>query len=443
MSRKSWHLDRRLFLQGVGVSVGLPYLECMANDKSAADRPKRFAAVYFPYGVSLPKPGTEFGDWNWFPSGEGRDFKFNKSLAPLEAHRESLTVLSGLSHPNGRRMGGHDTSDVFLTAAYLSGTQLKNTVSIDQLIADKYADETRFRSLTISTDGGVGEASRSSTLSFSKTGQPIPAFNRPRQIFDRFFGANDASLNKQRRQLDNSASMLDLVLEHAKSVRGQLGKSDQRKFDEYLSSVRSIEQRVERSQSWLDIPKPEVNATGLHLDADDQTPKELIQTMYDLMFLAFQTDSTRCATYQVGNMNGATSIAGKFPQLLGMKKNLHGLAHGAGKGEGAAHLGQWDLFMAQNLSYFLDKLKTTEEADGNLLDRTVVFYGSSNRNPHNNRNYPLIVAGGDRLGYKHGQFLKLNEKTPLSNVFVTMLNSLGMEAESFVDSTGEMSELMV
>lgn len=188
-------------------------------------------------------------------------------------------------------------------------------------MAAELGEDTRFRSLSLSVDGGVGEATRASTLSFSRSGQPVPALHNPRLIFNRLFGVADATIKARRQELKNSDSMLDLVLEHSKSVRGSLGKQDQEKFDEYLQSVRQIEQRVERSEKWLDVPKPEVDATGLHLDADDKTPGELIKTMFDLMFLAIQTDATRFLTYQLGNMNGATSIAGKFPALLGFGKN--------------------------------------------------------------------------------------------------------------------------
>ena len=439
---KSWHLNRRTFLQGTGVALALPYLECMANDANTKSRPKRFCGVYFPYGSVFRKESDENAVWNWIPKGEGRDFTWNKSLEVLEPLRDNVTILKGLSHLNGRKMGGHDTADIWLTAASLKGDQLKNSVSIDQLVAQRNSDQTRFSSMVLSTDGGIGEPTRSSTLSFDRNGQPIPALNKPKLVYDRLFGTDTESLTAQRQKLNNSKSMLDLVLAHSKSLRNRLGKHDQAKLDEYLASVRQIEKRVDRSQQWLSIPKPSVNATGLHLDADDTTPRELIQTMYDLIYLAFQTDSTRVATYQLGNMNGAKSIAGKFPQLLSLAKNMHGLAHGAGKGKGAEQLGQWDKFLAEQLTYFLKRLKSTPEGDGNLLDHTLVMYGSSNSNTHNNNNYPLMLAGGNGLGFKHGQLLSHNSSTPMTNMFVTMLNRLDVPTESFVDSTGEMSELV-
>ena len=443
MSRKSWHLPRRTFLHGMGASLALPFLECMGADTATTSRPKRFCGIYFPYGVSLPKKKSEGSEWQWFPDTTGRDFQFNKSLQCLETLRKHVSILGGLSHPNGRKIGGHDTADIFLTAAQLKGGQLKNSISLDQILAAKLGDDTRFRSLSLSVDGGVGEATRSSTLSFTGTGQPVPALHNPRIIYNRLFGKEDKTLLSRRQELQNSDHMLDLVLEHSKSVRRKLGKQDQEKFDEYLQSVRQIEQRVERSEKWLDVPKPRIDASGLHLDADDKTPGELIKTMFDLMFLAIQTDSTRFLTYQMGNMNGATSIATKFPSLLGFGKSQHSLAHGWNKPGGSEALGKWDRFRAEQLAYFLQRLQDTPENEGNLLDHTMVLYGSSNSNTHNNNNYTLVLAAGDKLGLKHGGYHRFGAEVPLSNLFVTMMNRLSMPTASFVDSTGEMSELTV
>ncbi|MGY8749833.1 MAG: DUF1552 domain-containing protein [Pirellulales bacterium] len=442
MSIKSWHLDRRTFLRGTaGVSLSLPLLDCMGAEANVFNRPKRLCAVYFPYGAMTPRGDSPDNEWGWMPQGEGSDYQFNKSLKSLEPLRDQLTFLKGLSHPNGRRMGGHDTADIWLTGAQFEGGSFRNSVSIDQLAAQHFGESTRFSSLTMSADGGVGEATRSSTLSYGRNGTPVPAQNRPRLVFNRFFGVNSDSAKRQRKELENSGSMLDLLLEHSKTVRKKLGKQDLQKFDEYLDSVRNIEKRVDRSQRWLDIPKPTVETAGLHLDADHNSPAEYIQTMYDLIFLAFQTDSTRVATYQLGNMNGATSIAGQFPQLLGFGKKIHSLAHGWNKKGGDEALGKWDQYLAQQFSRFLTRLKETEEADGNLLDQTIVLYGSSNSTTHNNNNYPLLLAGGKQLGLKHGKLLEYTQQTPLTNLHVTMLNRLGVATERFVDSTGELTEL--
>jgi len=447
MTKKSWYLDRRTFLMGTGVSLGLPWLECMGGENAKQDnQPKRICAMYFGFGVGLPSEDSDQAKWRWFPSGEGRDFQFTEVLKPLEAHRDNVTVLSGLSHPNGRKMGGHDTADTFLTASYLNNKLLRNTVSVDQLAARAFNDQTRFSSLVLSTDGGVGEPTRSSTLSYDDKGRPIPALHQPQQIFDRFFGAGDADLIAKGRRLRSASGMLDRVLEDSRSLRGRLGNQDRDKFDEYLESVRQIEQRVERSQRWLEIPRPELSDEDremLKLNADDQAPKDFIRTMYDLIYLAFRTDSTRVATYQITNMADCSSKAAKFPQLQGLKNSLHTLAHDWNKPGGAEELGRWDQFMAQQLAYFLDRLSNAQEANGSVLDNSIVLYGSSNSNTHENRNYPLVLAGGRELGFQHGRFLKFAEEVPLSNLFVTMLNRVGVETESFVDSTGEITELTV
>jgi len=446
MTAKSWNLDRRHFLLGTGVSLGLPFLECMADTQQQSHTPQvaRFCAMYFGFGVSLPREESEQAEWRWLPDGEGTDYTLNNSLKPLEPFRMEMTIPGGLSHLNGRRMGGHDTGDTFLTGAFLNNQYLRNSVSLDQLIASEFSDQTRFPSLTLSTDGGVGEPTRSSTLSYDNKGRPVPALNEPQRIFDRFFGVGDDGIQARRRRLSSTTSMLDSVLEDSRSLRRKLGVGDQQKFDEYLGSVREIEQRVQQAQRWLEVPAPELSdedRKSLHLDSDDQAPKQFIRTMYDLMYLAFRTDSTRVATYQVTNMADASSKAGKFPQLEGFKGSLHSLAHGWNKPEGAERLGRWDQFMAEQLAHFLSRLKSAQTPTGSLLDSTIVLYGSSNSQTHNNTNYPLVLAGGKELGMKHGQYLKYGSDVPLTNLFVSILQAMGIDRRQFVDSTGPLSEI--
>ena len=377
-----------------------------------------------PYGVSLPNQESEFAQWNWFPKGEGRDFTFNKSLQPLNAFRDQVTVLGGLCHPKVKRIGGHDSGDTFLTGEEMSlkANGLKNSISLDQFMASSHrlGSKTRFSSLALSSDGGTGMPTRANTLSFSNTGQPIPSFNRPALVFERLFGLNGESIDAQRKGLTRTGSHLDLLLDDAKSMHRKLAKTDQDKLDQYLTSVREIERDVERSAQWLDVPRPKVNAQGLSLDADNETPDKLIYTMLDLIALAFQTDSTRFVTYQLASMHGAISIANKFPSLLGFPKDAHGLAHGAGKGIGAQNKGKWDLYQTQCLAYLIKRLSEMKEGNGTVLDNTCLLYGSSNSKTHNNTNYPLVLAGGRDMGYRHGQYLKFENDVPLSNLFVTI-----------------------
>ncbi len=445
MKRKSWQLDRRTLLRGTGATLALPWMEAMAwGDNTAANLPTRFCCVYFPFGVAVPRENDANRQWGWFPTGEGKSFQFTKVLKPLEPLRDNVTVLGGISHPNGWRMGGHDTGDIFLTGSLMKSGTFTNTISLDQRIAQAKGADTRFRSLTLSSDGGVGEPTRSCTLSFSREGRPIPALASPAQIFDRLFGDEQGgTIAQQRRQLRNTSSMLDRVLEHSKQLNRSLGANDQRKFDEYLSSVRTIEQRVERAEAWLDVPKPQVKRDSLNADATQQGPKDYIKAIYELMFLAFQTDSTRVATYMIGQVAGATTIANAFPGCIGLSPNWHGLAHGAGNAGGTEKLGRFDQFLAQNHAAFLTRLNDTNEGNGTLLDRTIVLYGSSNSKTHNNHNYPLLLAGGRGLGLTHGQYLKYNERDMrLSNLYATVLNRLGVNDERFSDSTGEMTDIL-
>jgi hypothetical protein len=419
-----------------------------ANEPAAQPTqiPRRICALYFGFGVALPPENHELARWRWFPNGSGEEYQFTETLKPLEGQRKKLTVLGGLSHPNGRKMGAHDTADTFLTGAYLNNKFLINTISMDQVAAKAVSDQTRFSSLVLSTDGGVGEPTRSSTLSYNDKGRPLPALHQPRQIFDRFFGAGDPDTIAQRRRLKSASSMLDRVLDDSNSLRNRLGSRDREKLDEYLAAVRQIEQGVERSQRWLEIPRPELRDEErklLNLDSDDKAPLQFIRTMYDLIYLAFRTDSTRVATYQITNMADCSSKAAKFPQLQGFKDSLHTLAHDWDKPGGSERLGQWDRFMAEQFCYFLNRLDSAQEERGTLLDHSLVLYGSSNSVTHDNNNYPLILAGGSEMGFKHGRFLKFGAEVPMSNLFVTMLNRAGIECERFADSTGEMTELVV
>lgn len=448
MARKSWHLDRRTFLRGSGVALGLPFLDCMhsvvsakTNTEKSKDIPKRLCSVYFPYGASVPSEDHADRDWSWFPVREGDDFRYTQVMKPLEPLRKYVSVIGGLSHPSGHGIGGHDTGDIFLTGASFKGANYQNSISFDQVAAKKFGKLTRFPSLVLSSDGGIGLPTRSRTLSFTTTGQPIPSLNKPQQIFDRLFGDESGSLEQTRRRLATESSMLDLLLGESKTLRNKLGTQDQRKYDEYLSSVRDIEKRVERSERWLDIPKGEVDESSLDLDVTTDSPLEYIRTMYDLIFLAFQTDSTRIATYMLSAMNGNTS--NQFSRALDLGSQ-HELAHGASKENGFPRQGKWNRCLIEHLAHFLQRLADTPEGEGNMLGNTMVLLGSSNSRTHNNHNYPLVFAGGANMGIKQGQYLTFNddgEDRPMSNLLFTMLNQMGVTEEEFSDSTGDLSEL--
>lgn len=438
--KKSEKQGRRTVLKAAGVSMALPWLESVAsaapvkNEKEST--PRRMCCILFPYGTAVPKDNHPERNWGWFPTGEGKDYQLTNVLKPLEPLMDDVSIFGGLSHPNCRAMNGHDTGDTWLTANNLAKGSYRNTISLDQLAAQHIGQETRLSSLTISSDGGIGPRTRSTTLSYTAKGQPIPALSEPTRIFQRLFGSDDASQEDQRK-LKNSASILDLVREQSKSLRKQLGTPDRRKLDEYETSVRETEKRVERAQRWLSIPLPKVDPESIKLEAGPDGPKDYIGAMYDLMFLAFQTDVTRISTYQIGSYG--PTIARTFPACIGLPGNWHGLAHGAGKKGGAEKMGRFDQFLAEHLARFLTRLKEAEEGEGNMLDSTLVLYGSSNSRTHQNRNYPLLLAGGGQLGLKHNHYLKFAESTPMSNLFVSMLQALDVETGRFVDSTGPLA----
>ena len=430
-------LNRRTALKAAGVSLTLPWMESMADQNSPVDPPKRMCCVMFPYGIAVPKDDDPERQWGWFPKGQGKDFQLTNVLKPLEPLMDHITVMSGLSHPNCRRMNGHDTGDTFLTGNNLEEVTYRNTISVDQFAAQQLGNETRIASMTLSTDGGIGPRTRSTTLSYSAKGQPIPSLSDPRQIFGRMFGKDQAS-KRDHVQLETSPSILDLVLEQSKSLRGKIAKSDGRKLDEFETSVRDVENRIERSREWLEIPLPKVDESSLALDANPDSAADYIGVMYDLMFLAFQTDLTRVTTYQVGSYG--PTLARAFPAAIGLPPNWHSLAHGAKKKGGAEMIGRFDQFLAENLSRFLTRLRETTEADGaSMLDHTVVLYGSSNSQTHVNANYPLLLAGGNGLGLQHNQYLRFDAKTPMSNLFVSMLQSLDVSVDQFADSTGPLA----
>jgi hypothetical protein len=439
---KSWHLNRRTALKGTGVALALPWLEAMsvASPTKNAKPARRLCSVMFPYGVAIPKDDHPERDWGWFPTGSGKDFQLTKVLQPLAPYQDQLSIFGGLSHPDCRAMNGHDTGDTFLTGSRLTDGVYKNTVSLDQVAAHHLGHLTRHPSLTLSTDGGIGPRTRSTTLSYSLKGQPIPALSDPKQIFRRLFGQDDASRSDQSR-LENTGSILDLVLGQSKDLRRKLGPADHRKLDEFETSVRDVELRVERSRAWLEIPLPKVDAGSIALDADPEGVKDYIAAIYDLMFLAFQTDLTRIASYQIGSYG--PTIARTFPAALGLEPNWHSLAHKAGKKGQATVLGKFDQFLAQNLARFIGRLRDTPDGDTgqSLLDTTLVLYGSTNSKTHLNRNYPLLLAGGGKLGLKHNHYLHFSEKVPMSNLFVTMLQAMGVETDRFGDSTGTLNGL--
>ncbi len=460
-------LDRRRFLRGAGLALTLPLFETfttpLARASEETSQPRRLACFYFPDGVPMPLPeDPAYKDWAWFPLGNGKEFTFTKVLEPLAPLRDDLTVFSGFSHPAVRSIHGHSNADQFLTAAAIEyDGPYKNTISLDQLYAAHVGEQTRFSSLVMSTDGGTGTPRGAHTLSFSRNGRAIPAEHRPKRVFDMLFVKSDVYAA---RRLALSSSSLDNLLADARRMRKRLSAQDQKSLDEYLDSVREAEIKVEKAKRWITTPLPTVDADHLNLELSPDEPRFYVQTMFELIYLAFKTDSTRVATYQIGRENGV----GKSDHLArAVGFNLaHQLSHETKNPDGWKNFGTYCRFLNEEYGRFAMRLKQTSEpaGEGSMLDNTLLLFGSASSAFHLSRNYPLILAGGKNMGFKHGQYLNLvganaqagawdgrtepwqkkatHVDKPLSNLFVTMLQRLGVNTESFADSDGKVTEIL-
>ena len=442
--KRSWQLDRRTFLRATGVSMALPMLEAMSfgAKNPVKDRPSRLVCAFFPNGVSLPED-PEQSKLRWFPAKTGPDYKPSHALEPLAPFRGDLTVFEGIEHFNSRGLHGHNDPDIWLTGADIR-RNYKNSISVDQVAATALGPKTRLPSLVLSPEGGVGNRANANTMSFNKRGLPIPSEKDPRRIFHRMFGEDPAaSMGEQRANYQRQRSILDSVLGQAKDLQRKLGVADREKVEQYLDSVREIEQRIERTEAWLDRPKPQVSKDLIRLDLDVAEPSEFMRTYYGLIHLALQTDVTRVATYQIARERGQNNKGDQLSKALGMD-GWHSVSHSSEKEKGWENWAKLDRFTAEQFAWFLDRLKSTPEADGNLLDHTLVLYGCTSSKTHTALNYPTILAGGTKLGLKHGQFLRYGKETPFSNVLYTMLAHMKLPEppESFADSTGELSAIV-
>lgn len=447
MAQKSWQLNRRELLRGGGIGLALPFLNGMswagaADGTEVKTLPKRMVVCYIAYGVYEPKgENGAHHDWSWWPCKNPGPLSFNKSAAPFEPLKDYVSYLRGLDHAGGYGLGGHSSYDVFATGADMMNSEKTNNISIDQFAAKMNGHLTRYPSMVLGTEGGTGSYGMCKTLSHYGPGRPIPSMHKPQDIFNRLFKPYAGkSVDDVRGELKRDASVLDLILDDSKSLNSRLGREDQGKMEEYLESIRALEQRVERTRKWTYSPLPEIDTEGLTFDPDSKNPVEYTRCLYDLIFLAFQTDLTRYATYMLESEFSSTTDVGKYPSYLSMfAGHTHDIAHSRPKESGL-----WDNWRAQQHAYFLQRLRDTKEGDGNMLDRTVVLWGSAHPHAsHDTRNYPIHLAGGNALGFKHGKLHAFEgpKKVPLSNLFVSMLNAVDVPTKSFADSTGEISEL--
>lgn len=434
-------LDRRAFLRGLGgVSLALPVLDAMGAE-AAAQAPRRFCALYTANGMSLPRPENGINEWHWFPTTEEHgQFVFGKSTEPLEPYRQHLSFISGLYHPNGLKSDPHVCSDMWLTGAPLHNPKpgTYNSVSLDQVVAQHTKQHCRQPSLVLSIDAGTGFLSRTGTISYSLDGKPIPAENSPRRVFDRLFRGDRTSLQSERVALQRRIKLVDAVAASAKSLNQRLGHSDRERMDQYLTSLNEVESRLIASERWIDIPLKPQDYSHLNLDATNEgEPAEYYRNMFDLIALAFDADITRSVSFMLNREDGM-GISDTFPLKLGLTRTHHSLSH-AGDKDGQLEFAKYDRFLSEQIGHFLARLTEYQDREGSVLDHTIVLFGSGASTTHNPRNLPTLIAGGQRLGLQHGIHWQTGELR-MSNVYLSILRSLGIEQESFGDSTGTASE---
>ena len=412
-------IPRRTMLRGTGVAIGLPMLECMtpvlAAQQATTSEPRRMVAICLELSLHPP---------NLIPEKTGSDYELPLYLQPLKDLRNDFTILSGSSHPDVD--GGHAASKSWLTGAPHPGAaNFQNSISIDQLAARQIGLQTRYGYLSLGSGG----------ISVSSNGVSIAGNSYPSALFERLFveGRPDEKA-RQIERLREGQSVLDTVQEAARRMKQRVSRTDQRKVDEYFTSVREAELRLAKSEQWQHKPKPKVDADPPQRVQDRARIIQLEKQIYDIMFLALQTDSTRLMTYAVG---GGSYV----PVIPGVSMVYHDLSH---HGQDPEKLKQLAIVESEQVTLFGDflrRLRETSEDESNLLDRTMVLFGSHmHSGNHDNRNLPIVFAGG---GFRHGQHLAFNpdDNHPLANLYVTMLQRLGLELDSFASSTGTLPGL--
>tara|TARA_A100001037_G_scaffold230277_1_gene208459 strand:- start:584 stop:1927 length:1344 start_codon:yes stop_codon:yes gene_type:complete len=440
--KKSIRLSRREVLKGAaGVTLALPLLEAMAVNEQEP-LPRRFCALYTANGMSLPKTDHEIDEWSWFPRGrdEAGRFQFGKSTEPLLPFREKLSFLGGLYHPSGPKADPHTCSDMWLTGAPLHNPEpgSYNSVGLDQVVARHTKQHCRQPSLVLSVDAGTGFSSRTGTISYSYEGRPIPAENNPRRVFDRLFRGDRASLEQQRASLQHRIKLVDAVLENSRALNRKLGRSDREKLDQYLTSLNEVEARLVASERWIDVPLKRQDFSHLNLEAHSEgEPEDYYRNMFDLIALAFDADITRSVAFMLNREDGM-GISDTFPLKLGLTRTHHNLSH-AGDLEGQRDFGKYDRFLSQQLHYFLQRLDDYRDPSGSVLDNAIVLFGSGASTTHNPKNLPTLIAGGGNMGLKHGTYWRKDD-TRMSDVYLSILHSMGIEETSFADSTGPLSD---
>jgi hypothetical protein len=424
-------LSRRRFLQGVGVAMSLPLLDAMqprlarAASSSLAPNvtPRRMLGICNNLGL-LPD--------QFFPTSTGREYEASPYLKLLEAHRNQFTVISGVSHPNVD--GGHPSDISFLTAAaHPASSSFRNTISLDQFIAERIGTLTRFPSLTLAVNG----AARS--LSWTGTGVAIPPEERASEVFNQLFlQGTPEQVAAQIHRLDTGRSILDAVADQSKDLQRNVGVRDRSRLEQYFTSVRDLEQRLQESRNWESKPKPVVSFAAPGELASPAQYMDKVKAMYDLARLAFETDSTRAISLMLNSVGTPViNIAGET-----ITDSYHNLSHHGKTDEKLTQLKVLDEWHMKLLANLFSDLATVSEGGDSLLDRTMILYGSNlgDANAHSTTNLPTLFAGG---GFHHGQHLAFDraQNYPLPNLFVSMLQRMGLEEDKFASSTSAMRGL--
>jgi hypothetical protein len=454
-AERHFSFSRRHFLRGLGACIALPAFESWrplsllaapAAGKlatTASGAPLRTAFLFFPNGA-IPSA--------WWPKGEGREFEFSRTLKPLEAHRQHVQVLSGLDQkaayggPDGA--GDHARGNgVFLTGVRLkkSATDIRAGISIDQAVAREVGHLTRFPSLELSSDAirtsGACESGYACAyqfnLSWSSATTPVAAESNPRMVFERLFGTGapgERAENMKRRQQEQR-SVLDFVLEDARGMSHRLNGRDKDKLDQYLTGIREIETNIQKAEQFGVARDPGVETpSGIPQDR-----AQYVQLMFDMLALAFQTDSTRVATLLLGHDGDNRSL----PEI-GVSEGHHDLSHHFNNEEKIQKLTEIDLWYAQQFARFLEKLQAAKDVDGqSLLHNSMILYGSGNAdgNRHTHSNLPLILAGGGGGALTPGRYVQHGSK-PMNNLLLSLAEKMGAQTlENFGDSTGILGDL--
>ncbi len=443
---QSWLIDRRHALRALGSFIALPALDCMRPLRAAPPiTPKRAAFIYIPNGVNT---------LDYQITDHGADYTFSRSLKPLEKHRNVITPISGLHHPGG--LGHHhNCQKIWLTGGQL-GPSDRNSISVDQKIAEVTSTHTRFHSLEIANKG--------ESLAWTADGIRLPGMSRCQEIFSYLFEEPSNGTTAQRRALRRKGSVLDANLDEVKSLEKKIGTDDKGRLEQYLTAVRETEIRTQRADAWLDIPRPKIEDNDRKRTNKDVPQTEAgayFRTIYDLMVLAFQVDATRVATFSSGLEGQGLPI----PELK-ISQSRHALSHHNGDPGHMEKLTQSDTFAVEQYSYFLTRLAETKDLDGKpLIDSTMSLFGSGMAygHSHGNANLPLVLAGGSQCGLQHGKHLDLNQghfdgynlaspgahyrlcsrpansDAHMSNLLLLMANKMGVETDQFGDSNQQLS----